>query len=227
MRVTAEQIERANLVNLPDFLKSHGFELKRVGREFILKEHDSLHIKDNSAGERGKWFRFSTNEGGNNIQFVQKFMDLNFVDAVNLLNDSHSFVTLAYDDTHGYVPREEKKKREIQISESADISRIFDYLCHRRNLSLPTVSRLIDEGKISQEERTGNAIFKIFDESGLLVGAEKVGTSGVKFKAIAKDSANGYGFEICRNNGENLYFFESAIDAVAFMELYPNLDNSG
>ena len=36
MKVTAEQIERANLVNLPDFLRNHGFDLKRVGKEYVL-----------------------------------------------------------------------------------------------------------------------------------------------------------------------------------------------
>lgn len=54
MRVTAEQIERANLVNLPEFLESQGFSLKKVGKEYVLTEHDSLHIKDNKFGERGK-----------------------------------------------------------------------------------------------------------------------------------------------------------------------------
>ena len=44
MRVTPEQIERANLVNLPDFLRSQGFSLKQVGREYVLQEHDSLHM---------------------------------------------------------------------------------------------------------------------------------------------------------------------------------------
>ena len=78
MRVAPEQIERANLVNLPDFLRSQGFALKQVGREYILQEHDSLHIKDNKPGELGKWFRFSENKGGNNIQFVQEFMGLDF-----------------------------------------------------------------------------------------------------------------------------------------------------
>ena len=87
MRVTPEQIERANLVNLPDFLRSQGFSLKQVGREYILQEHDSLHIKNNEAGEVGKWFRFSENKGGNNIQFVQEFMGLDFISAVELLSN--------------------------------------------------------------------------------------------------------------------------------------------
>ena len=83
MKVTSEQIERANLVNLPDFLRSQGFVLKPVGREYILQEHDSLHIKDNKAGEVGKWFRFSENRGGNNIQFVQEFMGLDFISTLH------------------------------------------------------------------------------------------------------------------------------------------------
>lgn len=91
MRVTPEQIERANLVNLPDFLRSQGFSLKQVGREYILQEHDSLHIKDNKAGEVGKWFRFSENRGGNNIQFVQEFMGLDFISAVELLSNEKQF----------------------------------------------------------------------------------------------------------------------------------------
>lgn len=54
MRITEEQIERANSVNLPLFLMANGFELKKVGREYSWKEHDSLHIKDNEPGERGQ-----------------------------------------------------------------------------------------------------------------------------------------------------------------------------
>lgn len=46
MRITDEQKERANLVNLPQFLMSHGFDLKKFGKEYVWKEHDSLHIKD-------------------------------------------------------------------------------------------------------------------------------------------------------------------------------------
>lgn len=46
--ITEEQKERANRVNLPDFLRSHGFDLKKSGREYIWKEHDSVNIKDNA-----------------------------------------------------------------------------------------------------------------------------------------------------------------------------------
>lgn len=223
MRVTAEQIECANLVNLPEFLESQGFSLKKVGKEYVLTEHDSLHIKDNKFGERGKWFQFSADEGGNNIQFVQKFMGLDFISAVELLSDENAISTKAY--YHSEPETEPPEKREITVHDSKDITRMTSYLHVVRGLSAGSIARLITEGKLSQEEKTGNAVFKIFDENGLLVGAEKVGTSGGKFKSIEKGSAIGYGFEMAKGNPVNAYFFESAIDAVSFADLHPELDN--
>lgn len=231
MKVTAEQIERANLVNLPDFLRNHGFDLKRVGKEYVLTEHDSLHIKDNVSGERGKWFRFSANEGGNNIQFVQKFMDLDFISAVELLSDEKATPTKAhYHSTQGHYANDIKvelpKEREIKVIDSKDISRISGYLHGVRGLSAESLAKLIADGRLSQEEKTGNAVFKIFDENGLLVGAEKVGTSeSMRFKSFEKGSSDGYGFEMSKGNPVNTYFFESAIDAVSFANLNPDLDN--
>lgn len=223
MRVTAEQIECANLVNLPEFLESQGFSLKKVGKEYILTEHDSLHIKDNKPSERGKWFQFSADEGGNNIQFVQKFMGLDFISAVELLSDENAILTKA--NYHSEPEAEPPLKREIAVYDSKDISRVTSYLHGVRGLSACSLARLIAERKLSQEEKTGNAVFKIFDENGLLVGAEKVGTSGGKFKSIEKGSASGYGFEMAKGNPVNAYFFESAIDAVSFADLHPELDN--
>lgn len=224
MRVTAEQIERANLVNLPEFLESKGFALKKIGKEYVLTEHDSLHIKDNKFGERGKWFQFSANEGGNNIQFVQKFMGLDFISAVKILNDEKAIPTKAHN--HCEPKLELPKKREIVIHDSKDTTLVINYLHGVRSLSAGSLARLIAEEKLSQEEKTGNAVFKIFDENGLLIGAEKVGTSAnVRFKSFDKGSVDGYGFEMVNGNLVNAYFFESAIDAVSFADLHPELDN--
>ena len=217
MRVTPEQIERANLVNLPDFLRSQGFSLKQVGREYILQEHDSLHIKNNEAGEVGKWFRFSENKGGNNIQFVQEFMGLDFLSAVELLSNEKAIPF----HSHSISKAEPPKNREITLHESTDLSKTMYYLHHVRGLTIASLEKLTAEGRLSQEEKTGNAVFKIFDENGLLVGAEKVGTSNVRFKSFDKGTADGYGFEIVSGKPANTYFFESAIDAISFADLYP------
>lgn len=217
MRVTPEQIERANLVNLPDFLRSQGFSLKQVGREYVLQEHDSLHIKNNKAGEVGKWFRFSENKGGSNIQFVQEFMGLDFISAVELLSNEKAIPF----HSHSISKAEPPKNREITLHESTDLSRTMHYLHNGRGLSIASLEKLTAEGRLSQEGKTGNAVFKIFDENGLLVGAEKVGTSNVRFKSFDKGAADGYGFEIVSGKPANTYFFESAIDAISFADLYP------
>ena len=216
MRVSPEQIERANLVNLPDFLRSHGFSLKQVGKEYILQEHDSLHIKNNEAGEVGKWFRFSENRGGSNIQFVQEFMGLDFVSAVELLSNEKAIPF----HSHSISKAEPPKNREITLHESTDLSKTMHYLHHVRGLTIASLEKLTAEGRLSQEEKTGNAVFKIFDENGLLVGAEKVGTSNVRFKSFDKGAADGYGFEIVSGEPQSTYFFESAIDAISFADLH-------
>ncbi len=219
MKITEEQINRANMVNLPSFLISNGFPLKKAGREFVWQEHDSLHIKDNINGERGKWYRFSTGEGGDNISFLQQYMGKTFVEAVETLNSER------YEREHvpSHIIDSKKKiveKQNIKILEDTESKRIFGYLCGTRGLEYALIAGLVREGKIVQEQKTGNAVFKIFDENNRLVGAEKVGTSTEnKFKSMATGSARGYGFEIIRGKGEKAFFFESAIDMLSYLQM--------
>ncbi len=53
MSYTQEQIDRANQVDLEQFLRSHGEQVTKSGSEYRWKRHDSLTIKGN------KWFRHS------------------------------------------------------------------------------------------------------------------------------------------------------------------------
>ena len=74
---------------------------------------------------------------------------------------------------------------------------------------------------ITQEEKTGNVLFKYFGTDGKVIGAEKVGTStDHKFKGIATGSASGHGFEVVRGTGEKAFFFESAIDMLSYLQMH-------
>lgn len=227
MKLTEEQIERARMVNLPDFLMSHGIELKKTGRSYVMKEHDSLNIKDNGPGEAGKWYRFSTSEGGDNISFVQQYMNCSFVEAVELLNNER--YDREFQPQYRNSERKEKteNRTDISIDENTDMKRVFAYLCSTRGLNSDIISELASQGKISQEAVTGNIIFKVFDENNKLVGAEKTGTSTQhKYKGIATGSAAGYGFELSTGKAEKTVFFESSIDLLSFYQMYRNiLDN--
>lgn len=220
MRIIDEQKERANLVNLPQFLMSHGFDLKKVGKEYVWKEHDSLHIKDNGPGERGQWFRFSENKGGDNIGLLREYMDMSFIDAVEALTGEH--IDRTYTPSHTYEPKPvQQTARELSLAEADNARRVFAYLCKTRGLDYDMVSALVRGGSIAQEEKTGNVLFKYYDEQGKVIGAEKVGTStDHKFKGIATGSAAGHGFEVVRGTGEKAFFFESAIDMLSYMQMH-------
>lgn len=226
MRITDEQKERANLVNLPQFLMSHGFDLKKVGKEYVWKEHDSLHIKDNGPGECGQWFRFSENKGGDNIGLLREYMDMSFIDAVEALTGELIDRTYTPSRTYELKPVQQTA-RELSLAEADNCRRVFAYLCKTRGLDYDMLSALVKEGTISQEEKTGNVLFKYYDDQGKVIGAEKVGTSTEhKFKGIATGSAGGHGFEVVHGTGEKAFFFESAIDMLSYLQMHSKeLDN--
>lgn len=220
MRVTDEQKERAAFVNLPQFLMAHGFDLKKVGREYVWKDHDSLHIKDNGPGERGAWFRFSEDKGGDNIGFLREYMGMSFVDAVEALTGEHIDRTYTPSRTYEQKPKT-VTARELSLAEADNARRVFAYLCKIRGLDYDMVSALVRGGSIAQEEKTGNVLFKYYDDQGKVIGAEKVGTSTEhKFKGIATGSAARHGFEVVRGTGEKAFFFESAIDMLSYLQMH-------
>lgn len=220
MKITDEQKERAAFVNLPQFLMAHGFDLKKVGREYVWKDHDSLHIKDNGPGERGAWFRFSEDKGGDNIGFLREYMGMSFVDAVEALTGEHIDRTYTPSRTYEQKPKT-VTARELSLAEADNARRVFAYLCKTRGLDYDTVSALVRNGSIAQQEKTGNVLFKYYDDQGKVIGAEKVGTStDHKFKGIATGSAAGHGFEVVRGTGEKAFFFESAIDMLSYMQMH-------
>ena len=79
MVYTQEQIDRANQVNLEQFLRSQGEQIVKSGNEYRWKRHDSLTIKGN------KWFRHSQSKGGYPVEFVMEFFAKSFPEAVFLL----------------------------------------------------------------------------------------------------------------------------------------------
>lgn len=199
---------------------AHGFDLKKVGREYVWKDHDSLHIKDNGPGERGAWFRFSEDKGGDNIGFLREYMGMSFVDAVEALTGEHIDRTYTPSRTYEQKPKT-VTARELSPAEADNARRVFAYLCKTRGLDYDMVSALVRGGSIAQEEKTGNVLFKYYDEQGKVIGAEKVGTSTEhKFKGIATGSAAGHGFEVVRGTGEKAFFFESAIDMLSYLQMH-------
>ena len=151
--ISQNEIDRANTVNLPQFLMNNGFELERVSRnEYRSKEHDSLHIKDNAYGERGSWYRFSTQKGGDNISFLREFMGKSFAEAVELLNGgrelSHDVTAAQRKKDRAPIVQKSPREIDISVSENIDCKRVLAYLSGTRGLDYNMVAELVKKGMI-------------------------------------------------------------------------------
>lgn len=76
---TDEQKQRANSIDLAEFLQRRGEKLIRSGRDKRLDSDHSITIRGN------QWFDHSKEKGGLAIDFVQEFYGLHFPEAVTLL----------------------------------------------------------------------------------------------------------------------------------------------
>ncbi len=224
-----EEVLAANTVNLPDFCRRVGIPIKRSGKEYKIRDH-SVSINDNPPGREGKWYRFSNDKGGDNISFVMEFLNKSFPEAVDMLNDGRFFAR-TQNTTPLSVQKHEQpkpiKNTDIHIDEASDKKCAVAYLCKTRGIDYSVIEPHLKDGSITQENDTRNVVFRYRDEQGRTVGAEKVGTSTERrFKGISSGSAQDRGFEIVSGKGEKALFFESAIDALSFQQLYQSRLNN-
>jgi hypothetical protein len=207
MNIDQETIKKARQTDLPSFLKSKGEPLKKSGKRYQHRDHDSLIIS-------GHMFFWNSRQAkGNSLDFVRLFYGWSFEQAIEELTDDKGKTTLKPE-----LPQEEEPK-DLHISQAPDNKRVIAYLCQTRKIKYDLVKRLIDTHYLSQDEHN-NAVFKIYNEKRELVGAELVGTlSTVRFKRIAQGTQAGYGFNITIGNPEKTLFFESPIDLLSFWSL--------
>lgn len=204
MGYTQEQIERANQVNLEQFLRSQGEQLIKSGNEYRWERHDSLTIKGN------KWFRHSQSKGGYPIEFVMGFFDKPFPEAVQMLIGEESVaVSEAIDEPKKFClpPRCESNTRIIQ------------YLTEERKLPQDLIERFIADGSIYEDAKYHNAVFVGTDINGVPRYAHCRGITD-KFRMDVTDSDKSFGF-CYRGRGTELYVFEAPIDLLSHIALFP------
>jgi len=187
---------------------SVGVPLIRKGRRHNHKDHDSLVFTGNA------YYWNSRQEKGNAVDYLVRHMGMSFVDAVAALAGGSHLVSEADTFTHE-APKASHNCRKAVA-----------YLHKSRGIDYSIIRELIDSQHLMQEEKTNNAVFPMYDESGNVVGAELEGTlSDRRFKGVSAGSAYGYGFNI-RNSSDKTYdfvlFFESAVDLLSFMDIKRN-----
>lgn len=211
---TEEEKERAGAVNLVGFLERQGEELEPSGSEWRWKRHDSVTVRDNT------WYRHSCKYGGSPIQFLQEFYDMTYVEAMTcLLGGGYPSVTRE----SGQGRCQTKTKKTFHLpEENQDMKRVLGYLAQKRFIDYGILMAFVKTGSIYEEKKRHNAVFVGFNNQGEACHAHMKGTysNGESFRLNVEGSDSAYGFGHC-GIGIRLYVFESAIDLLSFLTLYP------
>ncbi len=205
MQYTQAQIDRANAVNLEDFLRSQGETLIKSGREYRWKEHDSLTIRGN------KWFRHSQSKGGYPVNFVMEFYGKSFPEAIQMLTGENG---------EGQTEATTAPPTEFHLplhSKTAD--RAIQYLCESRGLNKTLVEAFLFSGDIYEDAKRHNVVFVGRDQNGIPRYAHVRGTDE-PFRQDITGSDKSYPFRY-EGNGSQLFIFEAPIDLLSFICLYP------
>ena len=205
MTYTHAQIDRANAVNLEDFLRAQGETLVRSGKEYRWKAHDSLTVCGN------KWFRHSQSKGGFPVDFVMEFYGKSFPEAVQMLTGETGEVQPEADPAPS--PAFRLPLRNVTNAN------ILNYLTQERKLSPSLVNFFITAGDIYEDAAHHNVVFVGRDADGHPRYASCRGINE-KFRQDVAGAEKSFGFAH-RGTDKQLLVFEAPIDLLSFIELFP------
>lgn len=209
MKFSEEELEQARNADLVSYLQRHGFDLKKEGKSYRVKNYSGGLIVTNN-----RWYWQSERVGGKSIDFLTTVLEMPFRNAVNELQGV-PVIPAEYS-----VPAEPERQTAVQMPERGNNDRrVIGYLCRSRGILYSNVQRLLRSGTLYQD-RCGNAVFVICNEQGVAVGAEVHGTNtAARFKNSTRHT--GYGFSLrCGNQVTGAMFFESAIDLISYYQMH-------
>ncbi|MEG1630972.1 MAG: DUF3991 and toprim domain-containing protein [Hydrogenoanaerobacterium sp.] len=220
---THEEKERANQVDLEHFLLQQGEKLIPSGREKRLSSDHSITVRGN------EWYDHAADEGGYAIDFVKRFYNLDFPDAMTMLLGGSCGAVY-----HQATDRVEEPKKPFELPpQNKDMRRTFAYLIKHRCLDSEVLSTFAREKLIYEsleKSKDGknefhNAIFVGYDENGVARHAHKRGiySEGKSYKGNLDSSNPCYSFNR-KGTSDRLYVFEAPIDMLSFISMYKNSD---
>jgi len=209
-------------VSILSMAQELGFTVKRVGKYYTLKEHDSIridpaknHFYRNSLG--GETGRASYN--GSVIDFVMHFTNQTQASVINELKERVSGNIREIPAAPKTQEEEKKKPEEIELPKSSyNMRRVYAYLIKSRGLDPDIVQEFVDKRMLYQDIM-GNCVFVSRDDNNKPVYVCKRGTNTEKrFVGDVENSDYEKGFYI-NNNADKMIVTESVIDAMSVMQV--------
>lgn len=209
-------------ISITDYAVRLGFTLKKVGRYYTLKEHDSVRIDP----VKNKFYRNSApGVSGSIIDFMIEFQPgiNNFHDAMIELG-AEKYADINYNNKpKSKVTSESPQKPKVfKLPERDDnVKNVYAYLIGTRHIDKDIVSHLMAKGYIKQDKHK-NCMFIGYEDAARKkpVFASLRGTNTDKtFRGDVSGSDYSKGFYI-DNGSKTICVTESPIDAMSFMTIY-------
>lgn len=206
---TEEQKTQARQTDIVSLLKSQGEAVKRSGSEYEWKDgSQKVTIRGNL------WYHQYDRVGGDAIDFVRRFYNKSYPEAMEYLlgNDSGVLIT---------APPVVKEKKSFELPKPyRNMDRVKNYLHYVRGIDEDIVEIFADINMIYESADYHNAVFVGFDKNGIPRHANKRGIGrGSTFKGNAESSMDEFAFHRI-GKGKSLYLFEAPIDMLSFISMH-------
>lgn len=221
IRYTNEERMRALEVSLSSLAASFGYTPIRQGKNFILKEMDSLVIYNDRSWNR--WSGKGNITGGSQIDFMLEFGGVGAVpEAIQHLL---SFKGERIQENIAVTSKSDEKrvKRDFTLPPKNDnYKRLFAYLIKTRGLSQEVVQDFIHQKLIYEDAVHHNIVYCGRDPEGEVRYAGLRGTAdiyGKKFKMDVPGNDKNYGVNFVNKESDELKVFEAVIDCMSYIDL--------
>lgn len=196
--------------DLAAFLLSQGESLKRCGSEMLWENGGRVTIRGNL------WYSQYEQTGGNAVQFVQRFYNKSYTEAVQMLLDEKI-------EPLRIKQREQKEKHFELPKANKDMRQVFAYLLKARFIDREVIKHFAHEKLLYESEEHHNCVFVGVDKEGNPRHAHKRGTYtlGESFKGNVDNCDSRYSFHYT-GTSDRIYVFEAPIDMLSFITLHKN-----
>ncbi|MGN1139327.1 MAG: DUF3991 domain-containing protein [Ruminococcus sp.] len=214
---TKEELYQAKHSSIKNYLESIGEKVLKSGSEYMWEKHDSVKFREHV------FYRHSTGEKGDAVEFLMLFFDFSFQDAVITLLDGRYMAnrnTTAIEAASVPAPYHPNSRKIVLPKQNSNNKRLFGYLCGTRKIDYSVVSYFVARKLIYEEASYHNIIYLGRDKTGAIRYAAAKGTSSDrKFQQELRGSIAKYCF---RHVGSSnvLFVFEAFVDLLSYITLY-------
>lgn len=207
---TAEQKEQARLTDIADLLRRQGEVLKKSGSELVWRDgSEKVTVRGNL------FFHQYEGSGGDAIDFVRKYYNLDYPEAVNYLLNGSSATLTRVDST----PQKPSEPFELP-PRNDNMRRVYAYLHIQRGINREVLNTFIHSKMIYESAEFHNAVFVGYDRNGVPRHAHKRGSgSESQFKCNQSGSTPEHSFH-WHGRSDRLYLFEAPIDMLSYISLH-------